>query len=444
MKMKTTTFTKSLFVLLLGGATILSSCSKDGDKDDDGGDGIEVLADGAVLKGDYSKNIKLEKGKNYTLSGPVHVKPGYTIYIEEGVTVKSERSASTVAYLLIEPGAKIEAEGTATSPIVFTSGEASPKQQDWGGIILCGKAPINVGSGSAASEMGVGVVYGGTDPNDDSGTLRYVRVEYTGKKQSLEAEHNGFTFEGVGAGTTVEYIASYKGGDDGIEFFGGTVNLKYAVVYGAQDDMYDWTFGWVGKGQFWVGVQADDVADRGIEADNNKSDHAANPFSNPVISNVTLVGSATAKTGDDPTTATETGKTRAIKLREATKGSMYNFVIYGFNSGVEVEHDGTLNNMKDGSLTLRNSDLYGPKLWSYKGSDGSTYEGDKPFEAAASKITASATVTPAYITNKYVGINATDAINPTTLGSFFSAASYKGAVQSSDNWVTNGTWARID
>src|SRR5690606_39108636 len=203
-------------------------------------------------------------------SGPVHVKPGYTIYIEEGVTVKSERSASTVAYLLIEPGAKIEAEGTATSPIVFTSGEASPKQQDWGGIILCGKAPVNVGTGSAASEMGVGVVYGGTDPNDNSGTLRYVRVEYTGKKQSLEAEPNGFTFEGVGAGTMVEYIASYKGGDDGIEFFGGTVNVKYAVVYGAQDDSFDWTFGWTGKGQFWVAVQADDVADRGFEADNNK------------------------------------------------------------------------------------------------------------------------------------------------------------------------------
>src|SRR5690606_1528519 len=112
----------------------------------------------------------------------------------------------------------------------------------------------------------------------------------------------GFTFEGVGAGTTVEYIASYKGGDDGIEFFGGTVNVKYAVVYGAQDDTFDWTFGWTGKGQFWVGVQADDVAERGFEADNNKNDHAANPFSNPVISNVTLVGSATAKTGDDPTT----------------------------------------------------------------------------------------------------------------------------------------------
>src|SRR5690554_7617445 len=392
--MKTIKSTK-IITLAIAGSFLFASCSKDSDPIGNG-PGNGILPDGVTVTGEIKENITLSKGNTYILKAGVHVKPGATLTIEEGVTVKSDPNEPVAAYLLIEPGAKINAIGTESAPIVFTSGKASPKTQDWGGIILTGKAPINVEGGAAASEMGAGVTYGGTDANDNSGVMKYVRVEYTGKKSNADKEHNGFTFEGVGAGTTLEHLSVFNGADDGIEFFGGTVNLKYAVVYGAEDDSFDWTYGWSGKGQFWVAVQGDILADRGIEADNNGSNRSASPFSEPTLSNVTLVGSLIAQTGDDLESNPESGKTRAIKLREGTKGKLYNFVTYGFSSGVEVEHDETLANMEAGSLIFANSSVYGPKSWSVNNTAGAAFTGDKLFSAEVSNV-AELVVKPAFI-----------------------------------------------
>jgi hypothetical protein len=435
--MKTMKLNKTI-AIALAGTFLFASCSKDPVTIDNGGNG-GALPDGATITGEIKENTTLSKGNTYILKAGVHVKPGITLTIEEGVIVKSDPVEPVAAYLLIEPGAKINAVGTENAPIVFTSGKATPKTQDWGGIILTGKAPINVEGGVAASEMGAGVTYGGTDPNDNSGVMKYVRVEYTGKKSNADKEHNGFTFEGVGAGTTLEHLSVFKGADDGIEFFGGTVNLKYAVVYGAEDDSFDWTYGWSGKGQFWVAIQGDDFADRGIEADNNGKNNSASPYSNPMLSNLTLVGSTKAQT-DDGAGSIEAGKTRAMKLREGTKGVLQNVVAYGFHSGIEVEHDQTFVNMNDGSLSLTSVDIYTPKAWSYKGYTGST----KPYEEAAAKNTSSADAIPSYITDVYVGSSITNASDPKQLDSWFDAASYRGAVESAaNNWVTKGTWAKI-
>jgi len=423
----------------LTGVLLFASCSDDPVTPDGNGD-QGVLPNGATVTGEITQDITLSKGNTYILKAGVQVKAGATITIEEGVIVKSDPNEPTAAYLLIEPGAKINAVGTESAPIVFTSGKEAPKTQDWGGIIICGKAPINVEGGSAASEMGNLVSYGGNDPNDNSGVLKYVRVEYTGKKSNASKEHNGFTFEGVGAGTLVEHISVYKGADDGIEFFGGNVNVKYAVVYGAEDDSFDWTYGWSGKGQFWVAIQGDDFADRGFEADNNGSNNLATPYSNPMLSNITLVGSTKAQTDDGEGTI-EAGKTRAMKLREGTKGKIQNVVAYGFHSGIEVEMEQTFANMLDGSLLLSNTDIYTPKTWSYKGYTGS----GKPFEAPAAKNTTGAEIKPSYITEVYVGSSSTDAADPKTLDGWFDEASYRGAVESSsNNWVTKGSWAKVN
>jgi hypothetical protein len=435
--MKTMKLNKTI-ALVVSGACLFASCSKDPVTIDDGGN-KGVLPNGATITGTITENTTLSKGNNYILKAGVHVKQGATLTIEEGVTVKSDPNEPVAAYLLIEPGAKINAVGTENAPIVFTSGKANPKTQDWGGIILTGKAPINVEGGAAASEMGAGVTYGGTNANDNSGVMKYVRVEYTGKKSNADKEHNGFTFEGVGAGTILEHLSVFKGADDGIEFFGGTVNLKYAVVYGAEDDSFDWTYGWSGKGQFWVAIQGDDYADRAIEADNNGKNNSASPFSNPMLSNLTLVGSTKAQT-DDGAGSIEAGKTRAMKLREGTKGKLQNIVAYGFHSGIEVEHDQTFANMNDGSLSLTGVDIYGPKSWSYKGYTGST----KPYEETGAKNTSSTDDTPSYITDIYVGSSKTDASDPKQLDSWFDAASYRGAVESAaNNWLTKGSWAKI-
>ena len=435
--MKKMKLTKTIAFALMG-SLFFSACSEKSLKIEDGGL-VGTLPNGAIITGEIKENTTLSKGNNYILKAGVHVKSGATLTIEEGVTVKSDPNEPVAAYLLIEPGAKIKAIGTENAPIVFTSGKANPKTQDWGGIILAGKAPINVEGGVAASEMGAGVSYGGTHVNDNSGVMKYVRVEYTGKKSNADKEHNGFTFEGVGAGTILEHLSVFKGADDGIEFFGGTVNLKYAVVYGAEDDSFDWTYGWSGKGQFWVAIQGDDFADRGIEADNNGKNNLASPFSNPMLSNITLVGSIKAQT-DDGAGSAEVGKTRAMKLREGTKGVLQNIVAYGFHSGIEVEHEQTFKNMNDGSLVLTGIDIFTAKPWSYKGYIGT----DKPFEKADANNQSGTDVKPSYISGVYIGSSETNASDPTKLDKWFDAAPYRGAVESTvKNWVNKGSWARI-
>lgn len=439
-------FSKLLFVVALAGVSTFTACKKDKTTEEEtvlSGS----LANGTVLVGDLVNDVTLVKGNSYVLRGGVHVKEGKTITIQDGVTVKHDPNEPATAYLLVEPGAKIMAQGTASSPIIFTSGSTAPKEQDWGGIIVCGKAPVNGQGGRIASEMGAGVTYGGTVANDNSGVLKYMRVEYTGRKQTASKEHNGFTFEGVGNGTLVEYLSVYKGGDDAFEWFGGTVNVKYLFAYGAQDDIFDWTFGWTGKAQFLVGVQGDGVADRGIEADNSDTNNAADPFSNPTLSNVTLVGSLIAKTGDDPTAVkdTDVGKTTGLKLRQGTKGKLHNFVIYNFNNGVDVEHNGTLANMTDGSLTIKNSDISNIKTWAFKVSSGSpAFTGPNPFITGPYSNTITETSTkPAYITGAFVGTSNTGSVDPTTLDAFFTAANYKGAVQAGSDWTT-GAWVKTD
>ncbi|MBX2954068.1 MAG: hypothetical protein KF870_16315 [Leadbetterella sp.] len=414
------------------------------EKDNNGGTTVGregELPNGTEIVGDITKNTILAKGNTYTLRGGVHVSKGATLTIEEGVTVKAITNSKTdfanTAYLLVEPGSKIQATGTATAPIVFTSNSATPAPQDWGGVIICGKAPINPQGGTAPSEMGTGVVYGGTVANDNSGTLKYVRVEYTGKKQSDSKEHNGFTFEGVGSGTTLEYLAVYKGADDGIEFFGGTANIRYAFVNGAQDDLFDWTYGWSGNAQYLVGIQGNDVADRGMEADNNGDNNSLSPLSSPTISNVTLVGSREAKTNDNPDAATDAdkGKTLGLKLRAGTGGKLYNFVVYGFNNGVNVEHQVTIDNALNGKLIFANSDLYGPNP--FKSSLAALVQS----AFFKTEVTVSANDKPSYM-NGYVGTSATGAINPSTLGAFFTGGNFKGAVETGKDWVSEGTWAR--
>ncbi len=338
---------KITLAMLVLGAITLSSCSKKGCTDPNANNYDEKAkkednsctydndAD-SVLSGNISADMTLDADVVYTLSGGVHVKSGAVLTIPAGTMIKSDPNES-VAYLLIERGARFEAIGTATEPIIFTSGAASPASGDWGGIILCGKAPINNGS-EATAEVG-DVLYGGSASDDNSGTLRYVRVEYTGNAINDEKEHNGFTFNGVGSGTSVSYLQSYMGNDDGFEFFGGSVQADYLISTGSGDDCFDWTYGWVGSGSYWIAEQIDGIGDRGIEADNNGDDNAASPYSNPTLTNLTLTGY---------------GEADGIKLREGTKANISNVIIDNFSDGLDVEHAITVSNLAGGELVLSN------------------------------------------------------------------------------------------
>lgn len=292
------------------------------------------------ITGTIDESISLDAAKSYLLSGGVFVDGGATLTIPCGTTIYAADD-NTIPFLAIKRGSKINAVGSENCPIVFTTIKSNPQPGDWGGIIINGYAPVNNG----VDPVGEGQtgVYGGNNPNDNSGTMQYVRVEYAGKQITADTELNGFSFNGVGNGTTLDHLQAYKCADDGFEFFGGTVNLSYALSYGSGDDSFDFTFGWSGTGNHWRAVQSATEGDRGIEGDNNGSNNAAAPFSNPTLMNIELIGRGAA------------AGTSGAKFREGTKATLSNFVISEFSKGFDIQHDQTLTNVVDGSFTLSNA-----------------------------------------------------------------------------------------
>ncbi len=285
----------------------------------------------AELQGDITSNMTVEG--QVGLVGQVHVKAGAVLTIKEGTIITAD--PNELSYLLIEQGAQIIAEGTAAAPIVLTS--SLQEAGAWGGIHICGKAPINSGA-TGLSEIG-DAVYGGTDASDNSGILKYVRVEYSGTALDDEHEANGISFYGVGNGTTVDYVEIYIGADDGIEFFGGTANIKHTKVYGCKDDCFDWTEGWSGNAQYIMAVQTEE-GDRGIEGDNLESNHAATPMAMPKMSQVTLIGKGNAEN-------------YGMKLRRGTAGTFMNMIVTGFDKrSIHCENSQTLRNINDETLDI--------------------------------------------------------------------------------------------
>ena len=269
----------------------------------------------------------------YVLRGAVFVRNGGTLTIQAGTRVIGE--SGSVGTLIVERGGRLIANGTAAQPIVFTSDQApgTRNRGDWGGIIVNGRAPVNLEGGEGAGEGDTGV-YGGTDPNDNSGVFRYVRVEFPGVEFSPDNELNGIAFQGVGRGTVVDYVQSHMSRDDAIEFFGGTVDIKHAVMSNAADDSLDWTFGWTGRAQFIAVHQRGDDADNGIEADGNEFNNNALPRSNPQIYNITLCGDPDRNEGPE--------SPRGVLLRRGTAFTLRNFLVTGFKTtGVQIENTNT-------------------------------------------------------------------------------------------------------
>ena len=320
--------------LIAGVSLFATSCSSDEDPVNNPGDGGE---DTYVLDSDITENVTLETGKTYTLNGGVHVKSGATLTIQPGVTIVAQHD-ETVDYILIEQGAKIDAQGTAAQPIVMTS--EKKEAGAWGGLHICGYAHTNNGSGK--SEIG-NAPYGGNNDADNSGTLKYIRLEYTGYAFDEEHEANGVSFYGVGNGTTVEHLQAYQGSDDGFEFFGGSVNVKYMVVTSCSDDSFDWTEGWNGKAQFLVAYQEGEsslgyACDCLMECDNNGTNNAATPVAHPTIANATLIGNG--------------GDAQGVRLRAGTQVELYNTIITGKGKPLTVETNETENALKDGTSKL--------------------------------------------------------------------------------------------
>lgn len=247
-----------------------------------------------ILEGEITSDMTLKAADNNLLRGFVYVTDGVTLTIEPGTVIKGEKSSK--GSLIVERGGKLIAEGTAEKPIVFTSDQpkASRTYGDWGGLILCGKSIVNNTAGEAQIEGGPRSYYGGKDPEDNSGIVKYVRIEFAGYPLEPNKEINGLTCGGVGRGTTIEYVQVSFCGDDSFEWFGGTVNAKHLIAYKGWDDEFDTDYGFQGKLQFLLGVRdpkhADTSKSNGFESDNDADGSNNTPLTTPVFSNVTLIG----------------------------------------------------------------------------------------------------------------------------------------------------------
>lgn len=317
-----------------------------------------------TLSGNITSNTTIPAGSVVQLSGKVVVGGasstttagvgtasvnGPTLTIGAGSEIYGE---TTEDFLVIAAGANIEAVGTTADPITFTSladleatASGTPRDAtstasgEWGGLVINGLAPINACSGSAVGGAadcqkegeGASGLFGGDDPNDTSGRLSYVRVFYAGSNPSETNQLNGIAFQGVGRNTQVDHIQIHNNLDDGIEFFGGTVNAKYVVVTGAGDDSIDWTDGWTGNLQFAVVRQTEGVGDRGIEGDNLENAPNSLPRSAPTVSNFTFIGGEGAANNDS-----------GMVLRRGTAGTFANGILRGWpDAGIDVDGDDT-------------------------------------------------------------------------------------------------------
>ena len=337
---------KSYSLALIAGMSVLTACSSD-DNNDNGGNGNNgngnEIENGTTLKGTITSDVTLTAGSTYKLSGEYIVEDGATLNIEAGVKIISIYD-DIVDYILVKQGGKINAVGTSSAPIVMTSEKEEPGA--WGGIHICGKAHTNAEGGKGSSEIG-GATYGGNDDADNSGTLKYVRVEYSGYAFDSEHEANGITFYGVGNGTTVEYCQAYKGSDDGFEFFGGSVNVSNLVSVSCSDDSFDWTEGWNGTATNLVAYQEAEETqgydcDCLIEADNNENNYAATPVAHPVLKNLILVGNNSA------------AGNRGIRLRRGTQVEIDGAKVCGKKNAVTLESEETENALLAGTSKLAN------------------------------------------------------------------------------------------
>jgi hypothetical protein len=334
----------SLFLVIIG----LFACKKENVDVP-----INVPTD-KTITGNITTTTTLTSDKEWTLRGYVYVKEGATLIIQAGTVIKSDIAEKGA--LCIERGAKIIAEGTATKPIIFTSGKVAGERSpgDWGGIVILGKAKTNRSS-EPTIEGGIGRPFGGNDDGDNSGILKYVRIEYAGVAALPNSEINALTLGGVGSGTVIENVQTIYANDDAFEFFGGTVSPKNLYAFATADDDFDFDFGYTGT--VTNGIAKRDPlfidngdAGNGVECDNDGVGSLAQPFTHPKLIGMVLVG---------PNNATALANHNlGLRFRRATQFTVKNSVIYGWmKGGLSLESNETAQAVKDGASVFENNSV---------------------------------------------------------------------------------------
>lgn len=343
---------KKLFLLFLI-SSLFTSCLKDDLTFGTDGDSQNFV----VLSGDLNTQT-LTRGVRYLLKGQVFVKDGKTLTVEAGSVIFGDKA--TKGTLIVTPGGKLIAEGTAIQPIVFTSSQTveSRDRGDWGGIVILGKARVNQ-TNPAIEGINPPVIYGGTDDADNSGVLKYVRVEYAGIELTPNNETNCITMGSVGSGTVMEYCQISYGGDDGFELFGGTINAKYLISLGTWDDDFDIDYGYRGKIQFALSVRYPTFADQSgsniIETDNGPNDNVTPFLTEGVISNVTALGPKLINSQ-----IINANYQHAIDMRRRTALTIANSVFVGMPRGIRMNQQSVYDNYNTGTGNLLNNIMSAP------------------------------------------------------------------------------------
>ncbi len=304
-------------------AVTLTSC---GDDDPDNPPVTEGVIPGAI-----TGTETLDANITYTVKGPVIVEDGGVLNIPAGTQIKASKGFSN--YILVLQGGKINVNGTAAAPVVMTADIENAQQGHWGGLIINGRAPLSGGT-TGSTEINSAYAYGGASANDNSGTITYLVLAYTGARSSADVEHNGLTLNGVGNGTTIENVYIPDGSDDGIEFFGGSVNVKNLLVVNSDDDMFDFTQGYNGTlenayGIWESGFESSEEDPRGIEADGNHDGNFPGQAgqSDFTVRNMTIdlrLAAVTTGDADKPKRMQD-----VIKIRRGAKANVINAVVKG-------------------------------------------------------------------------------------------------------------------
>jgi len=324
------------------------------DRDLGGGEGPVNVPATTTLTGNINTTTTLTSDKVWTLKGYVYVTDGAKLIIQPGTTIVSD--VAEKGALCIERGSQIIAEGTQSKPIVFTSGrpEGQRSPGDWGGIVILGRAKTNRSS-EPTIEGGIGRPYGGTNDSDNSGVLRFVRIEYAGIAAMPNSEINALTLGGVGNGTILENIQTIYANDDAFEFFGGTVNGKNLYAFATADDDFDFDFGYTGMITNGVAKRDPQFVDsgdagNGVECDNDGTGSAAQPYTHPKLFNMILVGPNTS--------SALANHNLGLRFRRATQFTMKNSVVWGWmKGGLSLESNETAQFVKDGVSVFENNSV---------------------------------------------------------------------------------------
>lgn len=321
---------QAMMLMLLSCLSLLS-CKND--------DPLTPATGAGELNGNITSARTLSSDTSYTITGPVVVEAGGVLTIPAGTTILAQEGFNN--YILVLQGGKIYVNGTADKPVRITADKTDAKAGHWGGLVINGRAPLANGT-TGSTEISSSHIYGGTDPNDNSGIISYLILEYTGARSSTDVEHNGLTLNGVGKGTTIHDVFITEGSDDGIECFGGTVQLRNLFVHNTDDDMFDFTQGFTGSlenayGIWDYGFTSSESDPRGIEADGNLDGNFPTHTgqSDFTVKNITFDLRLAASSDTD--VANVSNKMQDIvKIRRGAKAGISNALVKGTGTVIDL------------------------------------------------------------------------------------------------------------